>query len=414
MIGVCSVLYITFDGITDPLGRSQILPYLTGLSNKGHTIHILSQEKEDQYKREGSAVFELLKNHGISWDHIDYQNKPPIIQPLKQRHKIKGRAVKILATKAIDLVHCRSYMAGWVGLQIKKKHGTPFVFDMRGFWADERKEGGIWPHSNPIYRIVYQRVKQLERKLLFHANYVVSLTHKSKKIISEWTHIRDFGDSISVIPCCADLEHFNPSRYTTSDRKVLRKKYNLTEEDLVIGYLGSIGTWYMLDEMLDAFAFWHKHVPNLKLFFLSKISLDMLSPKLLSRGIPEDSIRLHSTSYERIPEHLTLFDLGLFFILPVFSKSASSPVKQGEMLAMGLPVLCNRGVGDTDQVIEEIDESLLVEDFNEVAYERVMRVIKDKSYRESLTPACKATAKQWFDVNHGVEKYHSIYTKLTG
>ena len=231
---MANILYITFDGLTDPLGRSQILPYLTGLSKKGHTIHILSQEKEDQYEREGGAVFELLKDHGISWDHIDYQNKPPIIQPLRQRHKIKGRAVKILASKTIDIVHCRSYMAGWVGLHIKKKHGTPFVFDMRGFWADERKEGGIWPHSNPLYRAVYHRVKQLERKLLFHANYVVSLTHKSKKIISEWTHIRDFGDSISVVPCCADLEHFNPSRYTTSDRKVLRKKYNLTNRWIIL------------------------------------------------------------------------------------------------------------------------------------------------------------------------------------
>ncbi|MEC7268341.1 MAG: hypothetical protein VXV82_06950, partial [Bacteroidota bacterium] len=116
---------------------------------------------------------------------------------------------------------------------------------------------------------------------------------------------------------------------------------------------------------------------------------------------------------DRVPEHLVLFDLGLFFILPVFSKSASSPVKQGEMLAMGLPVLCNRGVGDTDQVMEEIDESLLVNDFNEVAYEKVLHVLKDKKYRESLAPLCKATADQWFDVNHGIQTYHSIYTKLT-
>lgn len=407
------ILYITFDGITDPLGRSQILPYLAGLSKMGHTIHILSQEKKDQFEREGGAVQEILTKYNIAWDHIDYKNTPPIIQPLRQRHTIKKKAEKIVARKAIDLVHCRSYMAGWVGLQIKNKSGTPFVFDMRGFWADERKEGGIWPHSNPIYRIVYHRVKQLERELLFHANHIVSLTHKGKKIIAGWNHIRDFNDSISVIPCCADLEHFNPAHYSSKDREALRTTYGLNQEDIVIGYLGSIGTWYMLDEMLDAFALWHKHIPNLKLFFLSKLSLDELSPKLLSRGIPKDSIRLHSTSYDHVPKHLALFDLGLFFILPVFSKSASSPVKQGEMLAMGLPVLCNRGVGDTDQVMEEIDESLLVDDFNEVAYKKVLHVLKDKEFRESLTPICKATANQWFDVGRGIETYHSIYTKLT-
>ena len=407
------ILYITFDGITDPLGRSQILPYLTGLSRKGHSIHILSQEKKGQYEREGATVLEKLKNHSIAWDHIEYKNKPPLIRPLIQRHTIKEKAIKIMAAKAIDLIHCRSYMAGWVGLQVNKKSGTPFVFDMRGFWADERKEGGLWPYGNLLYRAVYHRVKRLENKLLQHANHIISLTHKGKEIIAGWNHIRDFSDSISVIPCCADLEHFNPSRYSTNDREVLRTSYSLTKEDVVIGYLGSIGTWYMLDEMLDAFAIWHKHIPNLKLFFLSKISMDELNPKLLSRSIPNDSVRVYSTSYDRVPEHLALFDVGLFFILPVFSKSASSPVKQGEMLAMGLPVLCNRGVGDTDQVIEEIDESLLVDAFNEVNYEKVLRVLKDKKYRESLVPMCKATANRWFDVNHGIETYHSIYTKIT-
>ena len=56
------ILYITFDGITDPLGRSQILPYLAGLSKMGHTIHILSQEKKDQFEREGGQFLSFLKS----------------------------------------------------------------------------------------------------------------------------------------------------------------------------------------------------------------------------------------------------------------------------------------------------------------------------------------------------------------
>ena len=41
-------------------------------------------------------------------------------------------------------------MAGWVGLQIKKKQlGIPFVFDMRGFWPDERKRRGALADQKP-------------------------------------------------------------------------------------------------------------------------------------------------------------------------------------------------------------------------------------------------------------------------
>ena len=407
------ILYITFDGITDPLGRSQILPYLTGLSKMGHTIHILSQEKEDQFAREGGTVLELLKKYNIAWDHIDYKNKPPIIQPLIQRQNIKKRAFDIITNKQIKLTHCRSYMAGSVGLEIKRKHGIPFIFDMRGFWADERKEGGLWPYSNPIYRAVYKRVKRLERKLLLNADHIISLTHKGKDIIEGWNHIRDFSKSISVIPCCADLNHFDPSRYSSKDKETLRKSYHLAHEDVVIGYVGSIGTWYMLDEMLDAFAVWQKHIPNLKLFFLSKLSQSGIQPKLEERGIPLDSVRIQSTSYDHVPKHIAMFDVGLFFILPVFSKSASSPVKQGEMLAMGLPVLCNRGVGDTDRVIEDIDEALLIDEFNENGYKKVLPILRDKTYSKRIDPLCQSTAKRWFDVKQGVETYHSVYQKLS-
>ena len=95
-------------------------------------------------------------------------------------------------------------MAAWVGLKVKEKTGLPFLFDMRGFWADERKEGGLWPYKNLLYRAVYHHVKRLEKRLLWHANHIVSLTHRGKEIIRGWNLSRDF--SISVIPCCADLK----------------------------------------------------------------------------------------------------------------------------------------------------------------------------------------------------------------
>ena len=41
------ILYISYDGMTDQLGQSQVIPYLIGLSGKGHQIHILSAEKDE-------------------------------------------------------------------------------------------------------------------------------------------------------------------------------------------------------------------------------------------------------------------------------------------------------------------------------------------------------------------------------
>ena len=40
-----NVVFLTYDGLLDPLGGSQILPYLIGISNHTNAVHVLSFEK---------------------------------------------------------------------------------------------------------------------------------------------------------------------------------------------------------------------------------------------------------------------------------------------------------------------------------------------------------------------------------
>ena len=50
------VLYISYDGMTDPLGQSQVLPYLCGLSKSGYQFTILSFEKKQRLKNERHII----------------------------------------------------------------------------------------------------------------------------------------------------------------------------------------------------------------------------------------------------------------------------------------------------------------------------------------------------------------------
>ena len=43
-----SVLYLSYDGMSDPLGQSQVLPYLAGLTRRGHRITLVSFEKNSR------------------------------------------------------------------------------------------------------------------------------------------------------------------------------------------------------------------------------------------------------------------------------------------------------------------------------------------------------------------------------
>ena len=55
------ILYISYDGLTDPLGQSQVLPYLIDLTKLNYGIHVLSTEKDENFLRDIGDV-KFLKN----------------------------------------------------------------------------------------------------------------------------------------------------------------------------------------------------------------------------------------------------------------------------------------------------------------------------------------------------------------
>ena len=58
------------------------------------------------------------------------------------------------------------------------------------------------------------------------------------------------------------------------------------------------------------------------------------------------------------------------------SKIASSPTKNGEYLACGLPLIINAGVGDSDALINDWKAGVLIEEFTEEEYAEAGRSIE--------------------------------------
>ena len=70
----------------------------------------------------------------------------------------------------------------------------------------------------------------------------------------------------------------------------------------------------------------------------------------LAEGLMEREFRTLSAAPHDVPEYLSASDVALAFIKPSFSKRSSSPTKYAECLAMGLPLVVSRDVGDSDAI----------------------------------------------------------------
>jgi glycosyltransferase involved in cell wall biosynthesis len=403
------ILYISYDGLTDPLGRSQILPYLTGLSAAGHRITVLSCEKPQRQVKDRHRIRQLCDEAGIAWHPLKYHKKPPILSSAFDALVLQITAAKLHRSRRFDIVHCRSYIPARAGLLLRRRFGVRFLFDMRGFWPDEKVEGNNWNLANPLYGAVYRYFKRLESRLLRGADHIVSLTEAGKKQLMTRPELSGGDTPISTILCCADFEHFPLA--TASDRGVARDQLGLEAEVQVLAYLGSLGSWYMLDEMLDFFKAFASRHGGARFLFITLEDPEPIRQAAEARGIDPDLLIIRPASRAEVPRLTAAADVGIFFIKPVFSKTASSPTKMGEMLAVGLPIIANAGVGDVERIIEDMGCGAVVSEFMPRSYDDALDRLEQLP---GGTQTRRGRAREYFDVELGIERYDRIYRELAG
>jgi len=399
-------LYISYDGMTDPLGRSQVLPYLQGLAERGHDITLLSCEKPDR-TADKAAVRVICEQAGIDWQPVAYHKWPPILSGMLDVAVLKREAARLHSIKRFDLVHCRSYMAAIAGDWLKRRDGVPFLFDMRGFWADERVERGIWPAGNPLFRAAYAYFKRLERRFFRSADAIVSLTENALREIESWPRKLRPTAPITVIPCCVNLEVF--SEESAEQRAAVRRKLGIDQNRPVLLYVGSVGGAYLMTEMFQLFQVYTEMHPGARFLFVTGHPREEVERLERQQGADATELFVVSANRDEVPALIAAADIGVSFILATYSAKASCPTKFGEMLAMGVPVIANAGVGDIAEIIRETGAGAIVDSFDRdslsAAIARAEAAARDPA-------SIRAAAVRHFALQAGVERYDAIYRAI--
>lgn len=389
--------------MTDPLGQSQVLPYLFGLTRKGFQFHVISLEKADRFAKFRSTIQQKCDENGVIWHPLSFSSRIPGFSYRLNLTKLRKKAFQLNAKHHFEVTHCRSYISALIGQEMKHKFHTKFIFDMRGFWADERVDGKLWSLKNPLYKRTYNFFKRKEKEFIAEADHIVSLTENAKEEIESWK-VPSEKSEITVIPCCVDLELFSPHPHA---ELALKTGLGFSPDDKILGYVGSIGTWYQLPEMLDFF----KHLDQLdskwKFLFVTGENPEKIHEEAKKKGIGRNNIFVTSCLHHEVPSYIELFDLSVFFIMPSYSKKASSPTKQGEIMAMGVPLICNAGVGDTDTIVKKYKAGIVIENYSTNDFDCLDKLEKYFDKNETIQGA-----KEYFGLENGIEKYYSIYQKI--
>ncbi len=389
------ILYISYDGMLEPLGQSQVLAYLKRLAD-GRRIHLISFEKEDDWANvaERERLARDIAASGIIWHPLRYHKRPTALATAWDIACGTGLGLWLVLRHRLSIVHARSYVPSVMALPIKRLTGVKYLFDMRGFWADERVDGNLWPRTGRMYRVA----KGFERRFLLAADHVVSLTHAAVTEMQRFPYLQGRMPSISVISTCANLMHFQPS--------------GEAPEELVLGYVGTVGTWYLFEETVAVFSELLRMRPDARILIVNRNEHDFIRDRLAAGGVPVDAVELRAADHADMPRQMARMTASVFFIKPVYSKQASAPTKLGELLGCGIPCLSNAGVGDMADIIEGERVGVVLKSFDGVALATGLKALLLLAADPSTRARCVAAAAKHFSLDKGVKRYLGIYERL--
>jgi glycosyltransferase involved in cell wall biosynthesis len=369
-----SVVYISYDGAAEPLGRSQVVAYLERLA-ADFDIRLLSFEKET---RPAPDIAERLESAGVEWIPLRYHGRPPVVSTAYDVARGARLLDRALRDQPAEIVHTRSYVPMELVLRTASRIGARLLFDIRGFWVDERVEGGVW-RKGALYRFAKRR----ERSFFRRANAVVTLTRASVPVIEEWT--ANGRIPIEVIPTCTDVDRFAGTELRADGPRAV--------------WMGSVSTWYRFD-LAARFA----KVAGLPLTVFTRETHS-------AQAIAPDADEIRSLHPDGVAEAMYEGDIGFCLVRGGVSKIASAPTRLAEYLAAGMPVAVN-DFGDMAEIVRRERVGVVIEDDHDSALRATAQSLLRLAADPEARARCREVARRLFDLSEGTRRYADLYERL--
>ena len=386
-------LYITYDGLLDPLGKSQILPYILGLSEVGYKFTILSFEKIDRDQRHIRELAIQLQAKNILWLYIPFKHGR--FQGLLRMLRGARAVGRINREMPFELAHMRGILPTVIyKLTLLKK---PFIYDIRAFfgqWVD----AGRLKKGSPAQHLL----DWLERRLIRNAAGLVVLDQSGADYLRT-TYKR--LPPLKVIPTSTDLYNL-PSRFINAEDQ--------PSACLRFVFLGGARFPYLPLEALQFVMAMLEHGCDCVIDFINERDHAFIEEACQIAGFPSDRVRVFALSSDEVRLKLPTYQCGLVFIADGPWIRMSSPTKIGEYLAAGLHVVGLKRIAVLDRLACQSSAVDVIERFDQGCQLLNQQVADLVSRIQAPTRSAEAVqlAEQYYDRAKAVTQYAELYRQV--
>lgn len=387
-----NVLYLTYDGLLDPLGQSQVLPYLDEIS-KEYSVTVMSFEKKARSKDEINRLKGLLSEKGISWYYTEFTEGRfgVVIRVIKGVFLLR----RFSRSEEFDLFHLRGLMAAL--LYTASLIGQRYLYDFRGFALHEWTDMGKLSKSSLSFRSLLW----LDKYAIRNASGIVVLEESARKLLAEEYDLPNVP--LEVIRTCTDLSRFRN-----------RRSIGHISEPIRFVFLGGVHFPYRPDLAVSFVKSAISRGINCTIDFINESDHEAIHRLVKESGIDPERVQVFRCNHKDIPQKLAEYSCGVVFISTSKWRQVCSPTKLGEFFGTGLPVISLTGINITDSLASRsgstytIDEQAICDDFASTEFPDLRRILFD----EKVIDECQSIARNEFSLEIAKKRYMRLYTNI--
>lgn len=380
--------YISDAGVYSTAFDSQVLSLLNGLKDQVENISLVILQQSllpfvKVISPEIKRKLDRIKNQ-FKIVEVVVQN-PRILRWLMQ---IESRTLRRIISDNLDRVnvlHCHGEAGSYLGLLARKEmeKDIPVISDLRGLVSQESllcgKEGNLIRRS--LFNLRGYEFRKIEEYVVRESDLIFCVSRKFKDYLEETYRVSP--DKIAVIPSLVDSKSF----FFSPEVRARKRKELDIERRIVFVYSGSTVKWQLPEVTVAFFKKIKEIVPEAFLLFLTN---NIPGARKHFGEIDGEDYLLISVPYREVPDYLNAADIGILLREKNLVNSVASPMKFGEYLCCGLPVIITAGIGDTEEIIEKhgigrlidlkdlkIKKDDMIQLLNNVKRERIAKIGKD-------------------------------------
>jgi len=338
---------------------THIREVIKGFEERGHTV-VKFIAGGERLADAGSAI--NYKTH--SWKKLipsflwhTLKDHDLLRKDKKQYHQL----LDLIDREKPDFIYERAYYLMHSGYKAAIATRTPYYCEINAPYPEEKS-------SMDGTSIYLSKAVQNEKDQVRAAHKVFVVSSALKQYLAE--RIPGQEEKIIVTPNAV-----NPAHMQSREENVLalRTKFNITSDNHVTGFVGSIFPYHGVDVLIEAFAGVREKKTGQKLLIVGDGAiLNELRNRVTQFGMEQDVIFTGNVSPDQVADHIALMHIA------VMAKSNwyGSPVKIFEYGAMGKAIIAPDVVPVHDVMIDEQD-GLIISDNADTMKNALLRMIEN-------------------------------------